>query len=73
MEQPLDQGFDIDTIYFDFQKTFDKVSHKRLVQKLQAYGINDKLINWIQAFLIGEALQMLAMIKNRSSIWMELH
>jgi hypothetical protein len=47
----LDDGGQIDIIYTDFEKAFDKVPHKRLISKLYAYGLNDLLINWIEAFL----------------------
>ncbi len=42
-----------DTIYLDFAKAFDTVSHPKLLQKLQAYGINGLLLSWIGAFLNG--------------------
>ncbi len=35
----LDSGGAIDAIYCDYMKAFDKVPHRRLVHKLQAYGI----------------------------------
>ena len=47
----LDGGGQIDVIYTDFEKAFDKVPHKRLLSKLHSYGLNDKLILWIKAFL----------------------
>ena len=31
----------------DFAKAFDKVPHQRLLNKLTAYGIEGKLLNWI--------------------------
>ena len=37
-------------IYFDFKKAFDSVSHQKLI-KLQAYGISDNLLSWLEAFL----------------------
>ncbi|CAF1034852.1 unnamed protein product [Brachionus calyciflorus] len=43
----------IDIIYLDFCKAFDKVPHKRLIYKLRCNGLNDKLKEWIQAFLTG--------------------
>jgi len=35
----------------DFAKAFDKVSHKRLLLKLKAHGIDVKLNNWIAEWL----------------------
>ena len=61
--QILDQGGNIDSIYCDFMKAFDKVPHKRLVYKVSKYGIKGDVIGWIDSFLsnrtqcvsIGEA------------------
>ena len=41
----------IDAIYTDFEKAFDKVPHKRLIKKLHSFGIKLNLIYWITAFL----------------------
>ena len=41
----------VDCIYLDFAKAFDTVPHKRLLNKLKAYGISGELLNWIKAFL----------------------
>jgi len=49
----LDRGQQIDVIYTDFEKAFDKVPHKRLLSKLHAYGIHEELINWVKSFLEG--------------------
>ena len=35
----------------DIVKAFDKVSHRRLLYKLEYYGIQTHTLNWIQAFL----------------------
>ena len=45
-------GGAVDVIYLDFAKAFDTVPHKRLIAKLEAYGIHGKVLNWIKAFLI---------------------
>jgi hypothetical protein len=47
----LEEGGQVDAIYTDFEKAFDKVPHKRLISKLEAYGVNKSLIKWIQDFL----------------------
>ena len=44
-------GIPIDTVFLDFAKAFDKVSHPLLIYKLKKYGISGKLLNWIIAFL----------------------
>ena len=40
-----------DCIYLDYQKTFDTVPHKRLISKLYAYNMDEKIINWIKYYL----------------------
>ena len=48
-----DQGISIDEIFLDFAKAFDKVSHQRLIYKLSKYGINGRLLCWIESFLLN--------------------
>ena len=47
----IEDGTCIDVIYLDFQKAFDKVPHKRLMNKLKVYGIQGNVYTWIQNFL----------------------
>ena len=35
----------------DFSKAFYKVPHRRLLTKLDYYGIRDSLLNWFESFL----------------------
>lgn len=49
--EAIDSGDDVDVIYLDFMKAFDKVSHQRLLCKLHAYGVRGKLHSWIKEFL----------------------
>ena len=43
---------EIDIIYLDFKKAFDKMPHQRLLLKLKAHGIGNGMINWIEKWLI---------------------
>ena len=43
----------MDVIYLDFQKAFDKVPHRRLLNKLSAHGVNGKILAWIEDWLTG--------------------
>ena len=49
--ETLDKGGVIDAIYLDFAKAFDSVPHKRLLVKLEAYGIRGKALGWLGDFL----------------------
>ena len=40
-----------DLLVMDFSKAFDKVGHKRLLEKLDFYGIRGKTNQWIKNFL----------------------
>jgi len=45
--------YENDLINTDFSKAFDKVSHRKLLHKLKAYGVQGKMLSWIEAFLNG--------------------
>ena len=47
------QGRVVDVIYFDFQKAFDMVPHKKLLSKINSFGIRGKLLRWIENFIVG--------------------
>jgi hypothetical protein len=40
-----------DIIYIDFSRAFDSIVHKKLLNKLENYGITGKLLNWISCFI----------------------
>ena len=44
--EAIDNGDDVDIIYLDFCKAFDKVPHKKLLHKLHNYGITGQIYNW---------------------------
>jgi len=46
-----DRGSPVDVIYLDFAKAFDRVPRRRLLYKLQCYGIRGDLLKWIEAYL----------------------
>src|SRR5437867_5092514 len=65
----LENGNQIDVIYTDIEKTFDKVPHKRLLMKLTSYRVHEKLIAWIEAFLCNRMQQV--KINGVLSIWVK--
>ena len=47
----LDENIPVDILYLDFSKAFDKVPHQGLMLKLRAYGLDGKILNWIESWL----------------------
>lgn len=41
----------VDSIYTDFSKAFDKVNHKLLCHKLALYGVHGSLYRWVCSYL----------------------
>ena len=44
-------GNEVDVIYLDFTKAFDKVPHHLLFRKLEILGIRGSLLSWFQSYL----------------------
>ena len=42
-----------DIVYFDLSKAFDSVSHHKLNLKIQSYGLDGHLLQWITEFVNG--------------------
>jgi hypothetical protein len=55
----MSSGKQIDAILLDFSKAFDKVPHKRLLMKLDHYGIRGTTLKWIQDFRIWRTQHVL--------------
>ena len=47
----LDAGEQIDNIYLDMEKAFDRVPHEKLLYKLEYLGIRNPLLHWIGDYL----------------------
>ena len=46
----------IDTLNFDFSKTFDLVSHQLLADKIWNIGIRGPLFEWLMSYLVGSII-----------------
>ena len=47
----LNKGRLVDVAMLDFTKAFDKVPHRRLISKLNYYGLTGEISTWVQDFL----------------------
>ena len=51
----IEEGHNVDVIYLDFSKAFDRVDHSILLRKIRKKGISGKLHTWIKSFLTGRS------------------
>ena len=51
----LAKGKEVDVLYLDLSKAFDKVDHSLLLAKLKGYGISAPLLKWFRSYLADGA------------------
>ena len=66
----IDEGNPVDIIYLDFSKAFDKVPHKRLIEKLKAHRIQGEIVTWIEEWLTNRKQRVV--VNGESSDWEEV-
>ena len=49
----LETGVQVDAVYTDFSRAFDRVNHNLLIAKPRAIGFHRRLLNWLEIFLRG--------------------
>ena len=59
LARSIDNGDQMDMIISDFSKSFDKVPHRRLLSKLEFYGIQGKTLEWIESWLTTRTQRVL--------------
>lgn len=47
----FESGVQVDTIYTDFSKAFDRVRHDILLLKLHKFGFHSNVLNWLRSYL----------------------
>jgi len=48
----IENGVQIDSVYTDFSKAFDKVNHYLLIILLQRFGLHSNFLNWLTSYLM---------------------
>jgi len=66
----INQKENVDVIFLDFAKAFDKVPHRRLLAKLQSHGIDGKVVRWVASWLKGRKQRVC--IDGSSSHWADV-
>ena len=60
----------VDMVYLNFEKAFDKVPHDLLIEELQSFGIYGNLLKWINSYLTNR--QQRVVLEGKSSSWLEV-
>lgn len=63
----IDKQQQIDAIFLDLSKAFDRVPHVQLVERLKEVGIPQKLVRWIEAYL-SKRMQFVECNGSRSNV-----
>jgi hypothetical protein len=45
-------------VFYDISKAFDRLWHKGLIEKLKSYGINGKLLQWLNDYISDRKQQV---------------
>ena len=55
----LESGVNVDTVYLDFAKAFDKVDHRIVLKKLSLLGVRGKMLQWLESFLTSRTQRVM--------------
>ena len=66
----LDEGNNVDLVYLDFCKAFDKVPHCRLIKKLESHEIRGNVKEWIKSWLANRKQRV--WVDGEQSEWVEV-
>ena len=67
LTKAIDRGEDMDVLYLDFSKAFDKVPIRRLLSKCAGLGIRGKLLAWVENWLTCRRQRVV--LNGRESEW----
>ena len=65
----LAEGKEIDVIYLDFAKAFDKVPHSALINRLSHFGVSGQLRQWFQQTFLSNRYQRVVLQGTHISNW----
>ena len=63
----VDEGHNIDIVYCDFAKAFDKVPVRRLLVVMEAHGITGKVLEWVEKWITGRKQRVV--VNGKMSEW----
>lgn len=70
IQRSMNDGLQVDTIYTDFSKAFDKIHHRILLEKLAKFNLSNGLISWIASYISNrrQAVKVDSFVSNFKSV-----
>ena len=66
----LDQGFSYDVIMLDYQRAFDLVPFRKMLEKVSSHGIGGEILKWIENWTTGR--QQRCVLNGEYSAWLDV-
>ena len=66
----MDESHAVDVLYLDFAKAFDKVPHRRLLEKCRGLGLDGKVLEWVRVWLEGRKQRVV--LNGEASEWADV-
>lgn len=66
----MDDGMQVDVVYTDYSKAFDRIDHNILIRKLQHMGIHGDLLRWFSSYI--ENRTQAVVLHNYRSSWVSI-
>ena len=55
----LEKNYQVDAIYTDFSRAFDRINHELLMARLRAIGFDERSVSWLKSMLIGRTQRVM--------------
>lgn len=66
----MDMGAQVDVVYTDYSKAFDRIKHDLLLHKLSKIGIKGNLLRWFSSYILNRSQAVV--INNYVSGWIRI-
>lgn len=66
----MDDGSQVDVVYTDYSKAFDRIDHDTLIKKLSSIGIRGDLLRWFSSYINNRSQAVV--INNYISSWVSV-
>lgn len=70
LTERMDNGCQVDVIYTDYSKAFDRIQHSKLIHKLSTIGICGDLLRWFASYIDNRSQAVV--VNNYISSWVSI-